>query len=465
MNGIDEIIREGRPIGNIIADLKEKQIELPDWDSDLVKKYEPTKHEIADDKTSRKDKPRKDGSIDYASRIYIGLEKLLVNRITEFTCAIPIKRIYHNIDGDKTRQDIAQAIERVYKYARIDSENNKRLRNYYASCEFFTLWYVVKQENNLYGFNSAYKLKCMTYSPMDGVKLYPLFDDRGDMIAMSFEYKTKKGDITIEHFETYTADKYYRFTKSGSDWDVVVEDVEILKIPCIYAYRENPIYHGLSHIRKEIEYTLSRNSDVIAYNSAPILKVSGAMQGEESKGAERRVYRVENGGDVSYVSWSQAIEALKYQVQTLTDLFWTQSQMPDISFANMKALGNIGYDARQTLLTDAHLKIGDEKGAIIEMLEREGNVIKAFLKKMNTAWEKEIDEVEIEHIITPFIQNDEKAEIDKWVTASGGKALVSQLDAIKFSGLVEDAQATFDQIKVEEAEKQVSMNSIFESGM
>lgn len=467
MYGIEEIIKEGRPIGNIIADLKEKQLDIPHWGSDLYKKYEPTKHKIVEDKLSRKDKIHKDGSTDYASRIHLGLEQLLVKRMTEFTCAIPIKRIYHNIEDNDVRQQIAQAIEKIYKYARINTENIKRLHSYYASCEACTLWYVEKKPNTFYGFNSEYKLKCRTYSPMDDVELYPLFDDRGDMIAMSFEYKTKKGNLTFQNFETFTADHHYKWIMDKGNWveNGTPDEIELLKIPAVYIYRNAPVYHGLSHIREEIEYTLSRNSDVIAYNSAPILKVSGGLQGEEQKGAERRVYRVENGGDVSYVSWSQAIEALKYQVESLTNLFWTQSQMPDISFSNMHSLGNIGYDARQTLLTDAHLKIGDESGAIIEMLERETNVIKAFLKKMNTAWANEVDNIEVEHIITPFIQNDEKAEIDKWVTASGGKAIVSQLDAIKYAGLVDDAQATLEQIQNEEGLKQSALNNIFESGI
>ena len=88
-----------------------------------------------------------------------------------------------------------------------------------------------------------------------------------------------------------------------------------------------------------------------------------------------------------------------------------QGQMPDLSFENMKSLGNIGFDARQMILSDAHLKIGDESGAWIEFFERECNVIKEFLKFMNTNWKDEIDNVEVEHIITPFIQNDEDALI------------------------------------------------------
>lgn len=218
-----------------------------------------------------------------------------------------------------------------------------------------------------------------------------------------------------------------------------------------------------SYIREEIEYTLSRNSDVIAYNSAPILKIAGGLKGSEDKGESRRVYRVEQNGDVSYVSWQQAIEALKYHVDTLLKLFWCQSQMPDISFENMKALGNIGYDARQTLLTDAHLKVGDESGAWIEFFERETSVVKAFLKEMNKAWASEVDNVEVEHIISPFIQNDEKAEIEKWVTANGGKAVVSQLEAIKNLGISSNPQETLEQIQKEDAAASVTrMNSLFE---
>ena len=223
-----------------------------------------------------------------------------------------------------------------------------------------------------------------------------------------------------------------------------------MKIPGAYAFRPIPIYHGLTRIRKELEYTLSRNSDVIAYNSAPILKIAGGIKGGEDKGESRRVYRVEYNGDVSYVSWSQSIEALKYHVETLLKLYWMQSQMPDVSFDNMKSLGNIGYDARQMLLTDAHLKVGDESGSWIELFEREASVIKEFLKHMNTSWESEIDNIEIEHIITPFIQQDEDATADRLLKLNGGKPVMSQLESIQQAGYSNDAQATLEQIRQEE---------------
>lgn len=452
MYEITNILDSSRPVDNIINDLKEKSVCVPSWNV-LLRAYEPKLHEIATDTVTRKDKIRKDGSKEEASRIYIGLEKLLVKRMTEFMFAIPVKRIYHNIEGNETRQQIAKAIEAIYKYARIDSENIKRGNAYFASCEIFTIWYVVEKPNTLYGFNSKYKLKCKTYSPMDGVKLYPLLDELDDMLAMSFEYKKKVKDEEITYFETYTADKHYKWRQQGSGWEAVgtAEEIRLMKIPGVYAFRPVPIYHGLTRIRKELEYTLSRNSDVIAYNAAPVIKIAGQIKGEEDKGESRRIYRVENGGDVSYVSWSQAIEALKYHVETLLKLYWMQSQMPDVSFDNMKSLGNIGYDARQMLLTDAHLKVGDESGAWIESFEREASVIKEFLKYMNASWKGEIDNIEIEHIITPFIQQNEDATADRLLKLNGGKPVMSQLESIQQAGYSNDAQATLAQIQQEEA--------------
>ena len=452
MDGIASIIDFNRSVDNIINDIKQKSVDIPAWDV-LIKAYEPKFHEIVTDTITRKDKIRKDGTKEEAARIYIGLEKLLTKRMTEFMFAIPVKRVYHNIEGNETRQQIAKAIEAIYKYARINPENIKRGNAYFASCEIFTIWYVVEKPNTLYGFKSKYKLKCKTYSPMDGVRLYPLLDELDDMLAMSFEYKKKVKDEEITYFETYTADKHYKWRQNGSGWETVatVENIKLMKIPGAYNFRPVPIYHGLTRIRKELEYTLSRNSDVIAYNAAPVLKIAGQIKGEEDKGESRRVYRVENGGDVSYVSWSQAIEALKYHVDTLLRLYWMQSQMPDVSFDNMKSLGNIGYDARQMLLTDAHLRVGDESGPWIEFLEREGSVIKEFLKFMNDSWKREIDDVEIEHIITPFIQNDETTAIDRLQKANGGKAIMSQLESIQQAGYSNDPQATLEQIQKEEA--------------
>ena len=90
-----------------VSALKEKSVCVPEWDTLLID-YEPTKHEILEDKITRVDKVRKDNTVEPASRISIGLEKLLTKRVNEFTFAIPVRRVYTNTEDNDTRQQIAR---------------------------------------------------------------------------------------------------------------------------------------------------------------------------------------------------------------------------------------------------------------------------------------------------------------------------------------------------------------------
>ena len=426
-----------------------------DWE-DLVKFYEPSLHPIVNDKVRRKDKIREGGYLEKAARIYIGLEKLLVSRMVNFMFAIPVKRLYHYDDTNQKHKDIVYALERIYKHARINRVNVERGKMLYAACEFFTFWYVVKNKHKLYGFESDYKVKCVNYSPMKGVDLYPMFDEYGDLVAQTFKSTIKKDNYEIKIVDTYTASYHAKWKYDTSNDDGWVLDTQeqllsINKIPGVYMLAPEPIYKDLDIFREEIEYKMSEGGDTISYNSAPVIKVSGGIQGEEKKGESQRIIHTENGGDVSYVSWQQSIEAQKFHIETMHDLFFSMSQMADISAAKMMGLGNIGFDARKTIFTDPHLKVGEESGAWGETFEREFNVIKAILGEMNVEWKDELDNIEAEHIITPFIQNEEDSQIKSYITANGGKPLISHLESIKLAGLSVDPDATLKSIQEEEA--------------
>lgn len=457
---IKEIIGSANTIDQKINELKKRTVHVPLW-STLLGTYETSNHEVLTDTLSLKDKENGEKS----SRIAIGLDKLLASRFNQFTFAIPVKREYNKPSND-IQTAIIGAIEKIYENAHIDTMNFKRGIAYYAACEMFTIWYTVKRENTIYGFPCRYKLKCKTFSPMDRVRLYPIIDELDDMIAMSFEYDKKVSDTkTITIFETYTEDRHFVWEKDnqGNSWeektaqikeDGTVESGEqiiINKIPGVYLWRPFPVYDGLGGIRHELEYSLSRNGNVISYNSAPIVKVKGGIIGQEKKGESSRIWRVESDGDISYVSWNQSQDAVINQTNTLLKLYWMLSQMPDISFDNMKGLGNIGYDARQTLFTEARLKIIEESGPWKECFEREFNVIKAFLKQMNQSWANEIDNITCKHIITPYVPEDENNSINVRMKANGGLPVESQLESIVKLGQSKNPISTLEEIRKDQA--------------
>lgn len=469
MKTLEQIFQPDRPIGDIITDLKyykEKVMTLPSW-SELKKDYEPKLHRIMTDKASFPDKPIKDEKTgetlryEPVTRVAIGLQKLATKRMSEFLFTIPVKSFAEETQ-DSTAKDQLKAISKILKKNKWNSSNKKRAKIISSECECATLWYVVPGSNKSYGFDSKFKLKHVVFSPANGDSLYPTFDDTGDMIAFSREFSKKEESKTKTVFETWTKDEHIVYESGEDGWTEIFastdeegtgirEKLTIGKIPIIYSTRPQPIWDDADSGKvHEIELLLSRNGDTIAYHSAPVLLVKGKLTGAPTKGESNKVFFTEDGaGDAKYVSWQQAPEAVKFQFETLLRLFFQELQLPDISFENVKGLGATSGVAMQMLLIDAHLKVGDESEIYEEMFEREYNVIKAFLGEMNTKWKSSIDNLEVEPVITPFMINDEKTTIEMLVAANGNKPVISQKTSIKQTGLVENADDEYEQIKSE----------------
>lgn len=484
MKELSEILNRNRPISDIISDLQRKSTTPPNW-KELKKYIDPNGHEIKHDRTQRRDRviETDNGSfIEEAARIALPLEALLIDRINQFTFTIPVKREYMNIEDSEDRKAIAFAMEKIYEEVDIDAVNIARGKDYFTTCEMFTLWYTVSSPNTLYGFESQYKLKCRTFSPQDdNVKLYPIIDEYGDMVVMSVAYKGRVADEDVDFFETWTKDRHYRWkSKTGEGWtDEIYEtiaasgieygnEVSIGKIPGIYAWKKEPtVREGTTELRKDAEYKHSEQSDILAYNVAPLIKVVGKMLGDEKKYESRRLIRVEQGGNVEYVSWNQATQAADSHTQRNIDWFWMFNQMPDVSFKNLQGMGNIGYDARQMMFTDAFLRVGEESKPLLQFMRRESNVIKAFLKEMNKRWKPEdIDAITVRHTITPYIPKDEKYEIEKRLSANGGKPIESQRESIARYGKSKDIDRTLEEMQREsESEQAARMANLMEGAV
>ena len=469
MKTLEQIFVPERPVTDIISDLKyykEKVMNLPEW-SELEKEYEPKLHKIMIDKDTYPDKQIKDEKgnllrLEPVTRVAIGLQKLSTKRMGEFLFTIPVKNVAEDTT-DQTAKDQVKAISKILKKNKWNSSNKKRAKIISSECECATLWFVVPSDHKSYGFKSKFKLKHAIFSPSNGDTLYPTFDDTGDMIAFSREFAKKDGDKTIKVFETWTKDEHIIYQNSDNGWTEIFtstaedgtgirEQLAIGKIPVIYSYRNQPIWRDADSGKvHEIELLLSRNGDTIAYHSAPVLLIKGQLSGVPTKGESNKVFFSDDGNaDAKYVSWQQAPEAVKFQFETLLRAYFMELQLPDISFDSLRGMGGAqsGF-SMQMLFSDAHLKVGDESEIYEELFEREYNVIKAFLAQMNTAWKDTIEDIEIEPVITPFMINDEKTTIEMLVAANGNKPVVAQKTAIKLSGLVDNADDEYEQIKSE----------------
>lgn len=457
---INEIISEDRSVADIIADLKDKTVPVPLWEK-LEGDYDASRHEIITNPALRpRDKRRKNGQLDRAARILYPAEKIVTRRMTQMCFTIPVERKYETGD-DETLKAIAAAMEAIYEKVRINGVNKNRMLAYFGACEVCTVWYAVEEENDDYGFPCRYKFKCRSYSPMpvgmskiSEAKLWPVFDEYDDMVAMCIEYTITRKRQTTYYFDCYTKDTFRSYTsKNGFYTDAEVETlpIPIGKIPAVYLWRPAPVYEGIANNRSDIELTLSRTSDVIRKNSAPIVKVVGDLIGEKPDGGEaREVYKLKQGGDVGLVSPAVSHDAIQYYISQLKENIEEDTQMPNLSMTNVKDLGNIGADARRTLLADAHMKVGEEKDEIIWALDRECNIIKAFLGEARNDWREGLRKLKVSHHITPFVQDDRAARISELAEATNGKPIMSQRTAVERLGEVKDVDAEMKRLEEEQ---------------
>ena len=458
---IEEILQTVNLAEQKISALKEKTIYVPLWGGryGLNREYDPRKHPVMN-KAKYPDIVTGEG-IEHVTRITCDLQRLATKRMTELICGIPVKRVYK--PQNDRQKEIVSYLEAIYDRNRIDSVNIERCNMLFAGCEVLTLWYATEDRNNLYGFNSPLKFRCRNFSPMLGDELYPLFDEYGDMIAMSVGYTRITGQKSVQYFDTYTADRHIKWSTLTGEWNEVEnEPISLGKIPAIYVWRPTPIWEDASKTVYEIEWALSRNGNYLRENSKPLFVVFADEQisygDEKSSNREfRSIMQYPKGSTAQYVTWTQAVENLKFYVEQLRSMFFTQLQLPDWSYEKMSQQALSG-ESRKQMFIDAQLKVKDESGRLLEFFDREMNVVKTFLKiALGQSYATDIDNLKVDVEITPFTITDESDTINNLMTANGGEPIISQRESIEMFGHSDDVDKTLEDI----ATQNMTKNDIF----
>ena len=446
---IKEITAAGNNPQWATAELKRKTVVVPSW-TKLQKEYEQRQHPVMN-RELYPDKITKKG-VEKVTRITLGLQKLATKRMTELMFAIPVQRVYKPENDQEKR--VAEIMEAIFTKNRIDAVNIERGRYVFASCEAITLWYSQEQEAIYAGERSRLKLRCKTYSPMNGDELYPLFDEYDDLVALSIEYPRREDERTVTYFDTYTATEHIRWrTDRGTTDEVVREKIELLKIPGIYINRAEPIWEDESDNVYEAEWTLSRNGNYIRKNARPnwvVFSNDKVKYGKEpaNDNVGRNVLQYGKDDKAQYVTWEQAIDSIKFHIDEIKRNFFMQLQLPDMSMDSMKATPMSG-EARKMMFIDAQMKVTDESGEWLKFFDREINVVRSFMKKMFPSMATAIDSLAVEVIITPYQIRDEAERITNLTNATGGKAIMSQRTAVQNLGYVDDVDTELEQIASE----------------
>lgn len=464
---IQDIAPKAQTAAELITVLKRRK-DTPDIDK-YKKQMDPMQHKIQSRLTSDDwpDKQVKDAEGNYkythrVTRISVAMQKLIVKRSTSFTFGNdPVLTCETENDQESL---VFKAVKRIHDDAKCFAINRQVMRAVCSYKEAAECWFSVEKPGfTKYGFKTDRKLRVQVFSADKGDTLYPKFDRTGDMIAFSRGYQvTNDDDKTIEYFETYTDEEKVVWSQNGSVWtEESREDNPIGMIPIVYARQQEVEWADVQTEIERLESLLSQFAETNRYFSAPKIVINGKVVGWAKAGTVGEVLEMTGeNAEAKYLTWDQAPEAVKLEIESLFNIIYSVTQTPDISFNNVKGIGALSGIALKLMFLDAHLKVMDKKEIYIPYLQRRISINCGYIGQLNTVLKKAADSVSIMPEITPYMIIDELAEAQTLTMLTGSKPVLSQKTAIGKTDMVDDTDAEYNQLQ-EEA-KQAQERSVFE---
>lgn len=386
------------------------------------------------------------------ARVAIALQKLIIKRAVSFCFGNPPK--YNATPQNDNEQAVLYALNRILVDVKSKSMNRKIARAIFGFKECAEYWYTVpvNKPHSKYGFPAQHKLRCALFSPEYGDTLYPYFDETGDMVAFSraFSRKDDNGNA-VDYFETFTDKEHWLWMNGANGYDAAPgypKPIAIGKIPVIYGHQPYFETEDVDKLIDRLEHLLSNFADTNDYHASPKIFTTGQINGWSKKGESGAVIEGEEGATMQYVSWQNAPESVKLEIETLLKLIYTISQTPDISFDAVKGLGAISGVALKLLFMDAHLKVQDKGEIFDDYLQRRVNVILAYIGQINTTLEKDCDNIIIEPELVPYMLVNELEELNYWLTANGNKPVISQEESVEGAGISKNVEAPCKKSKI-----------------
>ena len=399
------------------------------------------------------------------NRITIPLEQDIVNIHTAFTVGTEPEIKCNPNDSEKGLFD---ALKSVLKKNKIKYQNRKIVRAWLSEQEVAEYWYVAKDDgfwaklkariDKIFGKEKpSHKLKSVIWSPFRGDRLYPFYDDAGDMIAFSREYK--KRDITgaeTDCFMCITSERVYNWS-SKNGWQ---EDGSFChkfkKLPVIYSYRSEALCEKIRTIRVRLEKLLSGYADCIDYHFFPILMLFGDVQNFSGEQKNRVVELTGDGANAAYLTCNQASDPVNVELDTYFNQAYALTNTPRISFDQLKGTGSaLSGVAFRYVFMGAHMAVQNHAEELGMFMQRRVNFLVSALGTVNSSLESASETIDVEVEIVPYIIDNIDDKVKTAVSAVQG-GVWSQRDGIIFAGNAARVDETIKEIK--EAQQKEATN-------
>jgi SPP1 family phage portal protein len=296
---------------------------------------------------------------------------------------------------------------------------------------------------------------------------YPHFDQDEDMDAFIYTYRTDINGVNSPCAKIWTADKIIDGKQTNGVWETTEITNLFGLIPVVYAEIDVPDWEDEANVLDYLEKRLSRLSDTNDYFAEPILKTYGDadLPSKQTVGKEISFpikLDEETGkelhGDADYLVWQQSIESVKEELMQLRNEIYSGTSTPDLSFDNLKGIGNISGISRKFMMIDATIKASDNMETFGPVVQRSVSIVKAGMMFISSIkYKEQLSDNEIEITFGSILPEDLGEELNNLSTANGGKPINSQETITARSPYTKDAKEEMAKMKEEEEQSTVSL--------
>lgn len=457
---MDEQFNNLSTIGEKIAYLKDNGLELPNIEQ-FNNEWDENKHRIMTDLynypdriveyeyTDEEGKKKEGKRIEKLNRIPLAYQKEIVSIAVTFLFGNPVK--YTNNIEDSILYDAYQKVLDKEKIIFIDREIAKCNGRFTQCAE---LWWTADEPNNYYGFQSQYRLKVTLLTP-DKNKLYPYFNDQGDLVAVLREYEKRIDGQKVKHYDIYTAERIAQLRDYNGATELISETVNpIGKIPIVWYSFDNVEWSKAQKAIERLEEIQSDAGEVNKKFSAPILALTGEVTGSFSKDKTGKVLQLTGDkATATFVQPPNASESLSAEKEDLESIIYKMTNSVNISPEALEGLGNmLATENAAFLFMLPHLKVMDKMSVYVPALKRRMSIVKSFLQLMNTSFRN--SDLDAEPVITPYIINNQAKFYEMLMTINGNQPLFSQKSTMEMAG-VKDVEQEMKDVD-SESEKRMS---------
>lgn len=401
------------------------------------------------------------------NRIVIPLEQDIVNIHTAFTVGTEPAM---ECNPEESEKGLFSTLKRVLDKNKIKYQNKRIVRSWLSEQECAEYWYVTEDNEGFWSrilsklgikmnVKPQHKLKSVLWSPFRGDKLYPFIDEQGNMVAFSREYKRKTiKDVEITCFMTVTDKEVYiwELSSESTEWTEKKFEHKFKKLPVLYCYRAEAYCNKIRSIRIRLEKLISSYADCIDYHFFPILKLFGDLDPNTTQLSgemrNRIVQLTGQGANAEYLTWNQASETVKLELDSLTEKAYSMTNTPRVMPENLKGLGTSfsGVSFRYMFM-GAHLAVENHAEEIGEFMQRRVNFLVSAIGSINTAFEKPAETIDIDVKIQPYMIDSERDKVDTAVAAVDG-GVWTRREGIMFAGNADMIEENLKEIEEDKAE-------------